>query len=86
MAKELIKLANTYNVPELKFSDQASKRQTAYNAWITKLQTILSMFPGTMNLFQQDNIVPFSDPNCAKNKAIFLLLDQKLMLIFSKRS
>jgi hypothetical protein len=84
LAKELIKLANTYKVPELKFSDQASKRRSAYNAWVTKMRTILSMFPGTMNLFQQDTIIPFSDPDCAENKAVFLLISSKIDTYFLK--
>jgi hypothetical protein len=71
LAKEHIKLANTYDVPELKFSEQAVKHQSSYTAWITKLKTILSRFPNTMNLIGRDAILPFSDPNCFENKAIF---------------
>jgi len=65
LAKELIKLANTYNAPKLKFSEQATKHRTA--AWVTKLKTILSMFPATTTLIDQDTIVPFPDPNCYQN-------------------
>jgi hypothetical protein len=37
LAKELIKLANTYKVPELIFSDQANRCQFAYQTWFNKL-------------------------------------------------
>jgi hypothetical protein len=47
LAKELIKLANSYKVPELTFDVQASKRRFNFSTWYSKLQTILSMFPQT---------------------------------------
>jgi hypothetical protein len=78
LAKELIKLANTYNIPELKFSEQATKRHMAYTAWVTKLKTILSMFPATTNMISQDTIILFQDPNCYQNKAVFLLMGSKV--------
>jgi len=84
LAKELIKLANTYNVPELKFSEQAVKRRSSYTAWITKLKTILSMFPNTMNLIGRDAILPFSDLNFFENKVIFLLIGSKVDAYFLK--
>ncbi len=85
LAKELIKLANTYNVPELKFSEQASKHRLAYTAWITKLKTILSMFPSTMNLIGYDFINPFPDAICFQNKAVFLLIGSKVDAYFLKK-
>jgi len=82
--KGLITQDNTYNVPELKFSEQAVKRQSSYAAWITKLKTILSMFPNTMNLIGRDAILPFSDPSCIENKAIFLRISSKVDAYFLK--
>jgi len=37
LAKELIKLANTYRVPELTFTDQASRRRFNFQTWFNKL-------------------------------------------------
>jgi hypothetical protein len=37
LTKELIKLADSYKVPELKFDEQAGKRRFNYQAWLTKL-------------------------------------------------
>ncbi len=44
LTKELIKLAESYNVPELKFDEQASKRGFNYQACLMKVQPILAMF------------------------------------------
>jgi hypothetical protein len=44
LTKELIKLAESYKVPELKFDEQASKQHFHYQTWIMKLQPILAMF------------------------------------------
>jgi hypothetical protein len=38
LAKDLIKLADTYNIPELQFSEQAAKRRYNYNSWIIKIR------------------------------------------------
>ena len=37
LARELIKLANTYKVPELTFTDKATKRRFNYQTCFTKL-------------------------------------------------
>lgn len=34
LTKELIKLAERYKVPELKFNEQASKRRFNYQTWL----------------------------------------------------
>ncbi len=44
LAKELIKLAQTYKVAELTFDNKATKRRTNYFLWSTKLRPILAMF------------------------------------------
>jgi hypothetical protein len=74
LAKELIKLANTYKVPELTFTDKASQRQFAYQTWFNKLRPILAMFKETSNLIQGEKITPFKDVDCVGNKALFLLI------------
>jgi len=48
LAKELIKLANTYRVLELTFTDQASRRRFNFQTWFNKLWPILAMFLETL--------------------------------------
>jgi len=72
--KELIKLADSYKVLELKFDEQASKRRFNYQAWIMKLQPILAMFTQTASVLPNDKVVPFSDPHATGNQALYLLI------------
>jgi hypothetical protein len=51
LAKELIKLAQTYRVSKLVFENKATKRRTNYFLWSTKLRPILAMFPQTSKVF-----------------------------------
>jgi hypothetical protein len=52
LAKELIKLANTYKVPKLTFTDKAIRRSSIYQTWFTKLRPILAMFTETASFIQ----------------------------------
>jgi len=74
LTKELIKLADSYKVLELKFDEQASKRRFNYQAWIMKLQPILAMFTQTASVLPNDKVVPFSDPHATGNQALYLLI------------
>jgi len=79
LAKELIKLANSYKFPELTFDIQASKRRYNFSTWFTKLQTILSMFPQTSNVIQDSGTIMFNpNSNDFGNKALFLLISAKV--------
>jgi len=84
LAKELIKLANTYKVPELTFTDKARARRTAYQTWFTKLRTILAMFAETSQLIQGENVIPFTNADCIGNKAIFLLIGSRVDAYFQR--
>lgn len=79
LAKELIKLANSYKIPEFTFDIQASKRCLNFSTWYSKMQTILSMFPQTALVVQDPNTVSFY-PNSKDigNKALFLLIGAKV--------
>jgi hypothetical protein len=57
LTKEIIKLADTYKVPELRFDEQASKRLFNFQNWIMKLRPILAMFPQTATVFPGDTII-----------------------------
>jgi hypothetical protein len=84
LAKELIKLANTYKVPELTFSDQASKRHFGYQTWFNKLRLILVMFPETSEVIQGEKIVPLNDANCVCNKALYLVIGSRVDAYFQR--
>jgi hypothetical protein len=78
LAKELIKLADTYKVPELCFEEQAKKRRYNYHTWISKLRLILAMFSQTSPVLVDDEIIPFSDDTCIGNKALYLLIGYRV--------
>jgi hypothetical protein len=85
LAKELIKLANSYKFPELTFDIQASKRRYNFSTWFTKLQTILSMFPQTSNVIQDSGMIMFyPNSNDFGNKALFLLIGAKVDNYFQR--
>jgi len=74
LAKELIKLAQTYKVAELTFDNKATKRCTNYFLWSAKLRPILAMFPQTSKVLNSVNVIPFEDADCVGNKALYLLV------------
>jgi hypothetical protein len=78
LTKELIKLAESYKVPELKFDEQASKRRYNYQTWLMKLQPILAMFIQTACVLPGDKVVPFSDPTSMGNWALNLLISSHI--------
>jgi hypothetical protein len=84
LGKELIKLANTYKVPELTFNDKARARRTAYQTWFNKLRTIIAMFAETSQLIQGENIIPFKNIDCIGNRAIFLLIGSRVDAYFQR--
>jgi hypothetical protein len=74
LAKELIKLAQTYKVSELVFNTRGTKCRTNYFLWSTKLLPILAMFPQTSEVFNSVNITPYDDAEFVGNKALYLLI------------
>jgi len=85
LAKELIKLANSYKIQELTFDVQASKRRFNFSTWFSKMQTILSLFPQTACVIQQDGTIRFYDNNNdLGNKALFLLIGTKVDTYFQR--
>jgi hypothetical protein len=84
LTKELIKLADSYNIPELKFDEQASKRRFNYQAWIMKLQPILAMFSQTASVLPNDKVIPFSDPHATGNRALYLIISSRTDSYFQR--
>jgi hypothetical protein len=84
LTKELIKLADSYKIPELKFDEQASKRRFNYQAWLMKLQPILAMFTQTASVLPKDKVIPFSDPNAIGNRALYLLISSRTDSYFQR--
>jgi len=70
-------LAETYKVPELCFDEQANKWRYNFHTWISKLKSIIAMFPQTASVFTGDKVVFYSNPDCIGNKALFLLLGSR---------
>jgi hypothetical protein len=84
LTKEIIKLADTYKVPELKLDEQASKRCYNYQTWIMKLHPILAMFPQTASVLPRDSIIPFQDLHSIGNRALYLLLSTRTDSYFQR--
>jgi len=84
LAKELIKLANTYKVPELTFTDKATRRRSIYQTWFTKLRPILAMFTETASLIEGEKVTPFDDTDCIGNKALYLLIGSRVDAYFQR--
>jgi hypothetical protein len=83
LAKELIKLASSYKIPELTFDVQASNRRFNFSTWFAKLQTILSMFPQTASVIEDSGTIRFyENSNDLGNKALFLLIGSKVDTYF----
>jgi hypothetical protein len=78
LTKEIIKLAETYKVPELKFDEQAQRRRFNFHSWIMKLKPILAMFPQTSKVLPGDTVIPFTDPHHIGNRALYLLLCSRI--------
>ena len=78
LAKELIKLADTYKVPELTLDTKATKCRTNYFLWSSKLRPILAMFPQMSKVFEDINIKPYDNPGDMGNKALYLLVSAKI--------
>jgi hypothetical protein len=84
LTKELIKLAESYKVPELKFDEQASKQRHNYQTWLMKLQPILAMFTQTASVLPRDKVVPFTDPTALGNRAFYLLISSQVDSYFQR--
>lgn len=85
LAKELIKLSNSYKVPELAFNVKATKHHFSYTTWISKMQTILSMFPQTADIIQNDGSIHFyENSETFGNKALYLLIGAKVDTYFQR--
>jgi hypothetical protein len=77
-------LANTFKVPELTFTDKATKRRFNYQTWFTKLRSILAMFNDTTCVIQGEIIIPYKDADCFGNKALFLLIGSRVDAYFQR--
>ena len=49
-----------------------------------KLRPILAMFPQTAKVLPSDTIVPFADPHCTGNRALYLLVCSRVHLYFQR--
>jgi hypothetical protein len=84
LTKDLIKLADSYEVPDLKFDKQASKQQFNFHTWIMKIQPILAMFPKTASVLPNDKVIPLPDPHTAGNRALYFLISSRTDSYFQR--
>jgi hypothetical protein len=84
LTKKIIKRADTYKVPELRFDEQASRHHFNFQTWIMKLRPILAMFPQTAKVLPSDTVVPFADPHCTGNRALYLLVCSRVDPYFQR--
>jgi hypothetical protein len=84
LTKEIIKLADTYKVPELKFDEQAARRRFNFQTWIMKLKPILAMFSQTAKVLPTDTVVPFDDPHHIRNRVLYLLICSRVDAYFQR--
>jgi hypothetical protein len=82
LTKEIIKLADTYKVPELTFDEQAARRCFNFQTWIMKLKPILTMFSQTAKVLPTDTVVPFDDPHHIGNRVLYLLICSRVDAYF----
>jgi len=84
LAKELMKISETYKIPELTFDTKAKTRRSNYFTWCSKLRPILAMFPQTSKLFQDNEIIPYENPEDIGNKALYILISSKVDEYFQR--
>jgi hypothetical protein len=82
LTKELLTHAEKHKVQELKYEENSAKRRNAYHNWIARVGPILGMFPETCEVLQNDAIIPYLDPSCHGNQALFLLISAKVDAYF----
>jgi hypothetical protein len=73
LTKDIIKLADTYKTPILRFDSDPIKRRKLFNAWISKIHSILCIFPQTAHVMAQGafgSITFYDDSWNIGNKAL----------------
>jgi hypothetical protein len=78
LTKEMIKMADSYKVPELSFDEKAAKCRLNFQGWILKLRPILMMFQQTSSVLTSDKVTPFPCPECIGNQALYMFISAKV--------
>jgi hypothetical protein len=84
LAKELMKISETYKIPELAFDSKAKMRHSNYFTWCSKLRPILAMFPQTSKVFHDNEVIPYENPEDIGNKALYILISSKVDEYFQR--
>jgi len=84
LAKELMKISETYKIPELAFDSKAKMHRSNYFTWCSKLRPILAMFPQTSKVFHNNEVIPFENPEDIGNKALYILISSKVDEYFQR--
>ena len=78
LSEKLLTHEDKHKVPELRYDVQANKRRLLYHNWFTRLLPIIKMFPQTSPIYHDNTIIPFNEPSCIGNQALFLLISAKV--------
>ena len=78
LTKELLTHAEKQAVSILKYDDNANKRRYNHQRWITGIKTVMEMFKETQGIIVSETIVPYQDPKCVGNQAVFILVNSKV--------
>jgi hypothetical protein len=78
LSEKLLTHADKHKIPELCYDVQAHKHCLLHHNWFTRLLPIGNFFPQTSPVYNDNNIVPFTDPSCIGNQALFLLLSAQV--------
>ena len=62
----------------LKYDDNANKRRYNYQRLITVIKTVMEMFKETQGVIVSESIIPYQDPKCVGNQAVFILVNSKV--------
>lgn len=73
LTKDFLTHSEKHKLNELKYEENAGKRRLYFHNWLTRLAQVIKMFSQTAAVFDtNNNVVPFSDPACIGNRALYL--------------
>jgi hypothetical protein len=75
LTKDLLTHSEKHKVTELKYKEEAGRRQLYFHNWLMRLSLVIKMFSQMAPVFNVDNKIKlFPDPNCIGNRALYMLL------------
>jgi hypothetical protein len=81
LTKYILKLADSYKVPTLKFNSDPIKQQKYYNEWTSKIYSFTYMFHQTVRVMRSGafgTITFYDEPQYIGNKALYMLISSRV--------